>query len=201
MVEVKCLQCGNTFKKYKSDIKKYCNRECWHNSTFGHSRGGWKFSEEIKKKLSIIHKGKKHTEEHNKNVSLAKKGKKFSEEHKIKLRESRKKLFASGYKPHNYKEDRSTLCRFSKQGERRTSIYFNWRKEVWKRDNFKCRLLDENCSGRIEAHHILGWSSHPELRYEINNGITLCHAHHPRKRAEEKRLAPYFNELVSVSKD
>ena len=34
-----------------------------------------------------------------------------------------------------------------------------------------------------------------------NNGITLCFAHHPRKRAEEKRLSPYFMELVSVSKE
>ena len=41
----------------------------------------------------------------------------------------------------------------------------------------------------------------PKLRYEINNGITLYHAHHLRKRAEEKRLAPIFQELVSVSKE
>jgi len=36
--------------------------------------------------------------------------------------------------------------------------------------------------------------------FTIKNGITLCHAHHPRKRAEEKRLEPLFKELVSVSK-
>ena len=74
---------------------------------------------------------------------------------------------------------------------------------VWLRDNFKCKIADQNCKGRIEAHHILGWTAYPELRYQLNNGITLCHAHHPRKRAEEKRLIPTFNELlglVSVSK-
>ncbi len=49
------------------------------------------------------------------------------------------------------------------------------------------------------VHHILGFTAYPELRYEINNGITLCQAHHPLKRAEEKRLAPVFQELVSVS--
>jgi NUMOD3 motif-containing protein len=55
--------------------------------------------------------------------------------------------------------------------------------------------------GRLEAHHILNWREYPELRYDINNGITLCHAHHPRKRAEEKRMVSYFTELLSVSKE
>lgn len=71
---------------------------------------------------------------------------------------------------------------------------------VYSRDGFKCRIDNESCGGRIEAHHILGWKDYPDLRYESKNGITLCHAHHPRKRAEEKRLAPVFQELVSVSK-
>ena len=39
-----------------------------------------------------------------------------------------------------------------------------------------------------------------KLRYEINNGITLCHAHHPRGRAKGKQLTPYFQELVLASK-
>ena len=94
--------------------------------------------------------------------------------------------------------DRTKLSRISKQGERRTSIYFDWRKRVWERDNWKCRINNSDCKGRIESHHILGWSSYPELRYNINNGITLCHAHHPRKRAEEKQLAPIFQELIAI---
>lgn len=81
-----------------------------------------------------------------------------------------------------------------------TRGYKNWRAEVYKRDKFTCRIADNNCDGRIEAHHILAWSTHPELRYQVNNGIILCHAHHPRARAEEKRLIPTFMELVSVSK-
>ena len=74
-----------------------------------------------------------------------------------------------------------------------------WSIDVKKRDKFLCRIADSKCNGRLEAHHILGWKEYPELRYQINNGITLCHAHHPRKRAEEKRLIPTFTELVSMS--
>lgn len=78
-------------------------------------------------------------------------------------------------------------------------LYKQWRKAVYSRDNFKCRIADGYCEGRLEAHHILAWRDYPELRYTINNGITLCHAHHPRRRAEEKRLEPVLQALVSVS--
>jgi hypothetical protein len=71
-----------------------------------------------------------------------------------------------------------------------------WRMNVYKRDNFKCKISNDDCNGKIEAHHILTWKDHPELRYEINNGITLCHFHHPRKREDEKRLSPYFQNLI-----
>lgn len=84
--------------------------------------------------------------------------------------------------------------------ERNNSEYKQWRTKIWLRDNYKCKILDSNCFGKIEAHHILGWTEFPELRYKINNGITLCHAHHPRKRAEEKRLVSEFQALVSASK-
>lgn len=72
-----------------------------------------------------------------------------------------------------------------------------WRRNVKNRDGWKCFINDENCEGRLEAHHILSWKQHPELRYEINNGITLCRYHHPRKDAEVVRLAPDFQKMVS----
>lgn len=94
-----------------------------------------------------------------------------------------------------YKKDRTQL-KHSFKDERRSSIYNTWRRDVCNRDNWKCKISNQNCNGRLEVHHILGFTQYPELRYEINNGITLCHAHHPRKRAEEQQLAPIFQELV-----
>lgn len=79
--------------------------------------------------------------------------------------------------------------------------YLQWVKKVKKRDNNICQSKDQNCSGYNIAHHIKSWSEYPELRYKVSNGITLCQAHHPRKRAEEKRLILFFMELVSVSND
>jgi hypothetical protein len=52
--------------------------------------------------------------------------------------------------------------------------YKYWMLEVKKRDNWKCKINNCDCNGRLEAHHILPWEQFPELRYSINNGITLC---------------------------
>lgn len=87
-----------------------------------------------------------------------------------------------------------------RQHERNNPQYKQWRREVWLRDNFKCKIANPDCKGRIEAHHILGWTLHPELRYEVNNGITLCHHHHPRKSKDELELSPYFQSLVREMK-
>lgn len=78
--------------------------------------------------------------------------------------------------------------------------YKQWRTAVFKRDEFKCKIGKDICSRKLQAHHILNWIDYPELRYDVNNGITLCHAHHPRGRANEKRMVSTFMELLSVSK-
>lgn len=74
--------------------------------------------------------------------------------------------------------------------------YKIWRKSVFERDNYTCKLKSLECISKIEAHHIYRWADYPELRYIINNGITLCKFHHPLKKSEEKRMIPIFQELL-----
>lgn len=103
------------------------------------------------------------------------------------------KCFRSKHHP-NYIEDRSQL---KKHNRRNDMSYKEWSRNVKIRDGWKCKISDENCNGRIEAHHILSWKDYLELRYDINNGISLCHFHHPRKRIDEINLSPYFKSLVA----
>ncbi len=118
------------------------------------------------------------------------KGKKMTAEQKKKIGQ------ANGGRNHwAWIEDRTKL----KVTDRRNdSAYKDWRRAVYLRDGFKCKIRNRQCSGKITAHHILGWASYPELRYEIKNGITLCQHHHPSKRLDEKMLAPKFQKLVKV---
>lgn len=155
----------------------------------------WKLSVEQNKKKSEMMKGKNPhiwTDESKKKLSESKRGSKQSLETKIK-----RGILVKGEEHHSFIKDRTKLKRFNDSArDRRSYAYIEWRKRVYTRDNFKCRIANTECKGRLEAHHILGYTEHPELRYEINNGITLCHFHHPKKRSEEINLSPYFQKLV-----
>ena len=95
---------------------------------------------------------------------------------------------------YNWISDRTKL---SKGDEYRNSpAHREWSRSVKNRDGWKCKISNGDCSGQVVAHHILSWRDYAELRYQINNGITLCHAHHPRGRAKEKLMSPYFMELL-----
>lgn len=59
---------------------------------------------------------------------------------------------------------------------RRSSKAKIWRDEVFKRDNYKCRVTGEN--GILVPHHIKLFSYFPEDRFDINNGITLLETVH-----------------------
>lgn len=82
------------------------------------------------------------------------------------------------------------------KNKRNDGEYKQWVIRIKNRDNWKCRINNKDCSGYCVVHHILPWSEYPELRYELKNGITLCQAHHPKKRAEEKLLIPFFTGLM-----
>jgi hypothetical protein len=62
---------------------------------------------------------------------------------------------------------------------RDTNEYPLWQKEVFKRDNYKCIICGSNKN--LNAHHLDSFSRYPDLRYIVENGVTLCEKHHDTK--------------------
>jgi predicted HNH restriction endonuclease len=55
--------------------------------------------------------------------------------------------------------------------------YKNWRKNVFERDDYTC----QKCfviGGNLNAHHISSFNNNPDLRFKLENGLTLCESCH-----------------------
>ena len=60
---------------------------------------------------------------------------------------------------------------------RHSTKYKIWRTLVFERDNWTCQTCGER-GGNKEAHHIKQWAYYHKLRFDVNNGVTLCYDCH-----------------------
>lgn len=150
-----CQNCGKIFKGTKYNVNKYCSRECYNQA---HS---------IKNKTrecptchSLFEA--KSSEDiycswecYNKNRNMPK-----------------------GEKHWNWQGGISVL------NDKRDSVkYKEWRKAVYERDNYRCVKCGSKT--KLNAHHKKSWKHYPELRYNIDNGITLCEKCHIKLHQEK----------------
>ena len=56
---------------------------------------------------------------------------------------------------------------------RRSIYYVNWRNKVFKRDNYTCQKCGKK-GVYLHPHHIKNFANYSDLRFDVNNGITLC---------------------------
>lgn len=63
---------------------------------------------------------------------------------------------------------------------RNSSDYKSWREGVFEKDNYTCQCCGDNKGGNLQSHHIENFSDNEDLRFDVNNGITLCeNCHNP----------------------
>jgi len=139
----------------------------WNKDKNGYStkwKGGH-HSELAKKKMSIAKLGRTLTIEQRKKISQKLKG---------RMPKNLKMLDNSGSKSHWWKGGITPINKMLRKG-REWKI---WRKAVFERDNYTCQKCNKRSkSGKrieIHPHHIKNFSDYPELRFAIDNGITLC---------------------------
>lgn len=77
---------------------------------------------------------------------------------------------------------KGNLCIHDREKERFSKEYKEWRKSVFKRDNYICQCCGDRSglghSVILQAHHIENFSSAINKRYNLDNGITLCYNCH-----------------------
>jgi hypothetical protein len=197
-----CVQCEKEFVKpiwislkNWNKTRKYCSTEC--QSKFWVGRPGRKLGHIGQKAWN---KGKKlHYQVWNKGKGdYAKKlgfgkwmlGKKASPEARKSNSERMKRRIAEG--KHNFYIDGRTpinkLLRHSLE-------YKLWRETVFKRDNWTCQECNaRNGNGKavyLHAHHVKPFAYHPELRFELSNGRTLCRSCHAKTDTYKRKAINY----------
>jgi 5-methylcytosine-specific restriction endonuclease McrA len=83
--------------------------------------------------------------------------------------------------------------------KRSTVENVEWAKNVKKRDNYICQVCFKN-SNNLISHHLMAFAQYPELRLDINNGITLCrkcHNEFHKIYGKGKNTLEQFNEYRS----
>lgn len=154
----------------------------------GNGREGTKHSEETKERMRQARVGKNY-------FVPSKKGIRNSPESIEVTRQKQIARFKDKTKHPRWIKNRSEVKTYP--NKKADSLYKQWVYDIKRRDLWKCCLKDDSCLGKLEAHHILNWSEYPELRYSLNNGITLCHTHHPRGRVREKEMEPLLTSIVN----
>ncbi len=89
---------------------------------------------------------------------------------------------------------RGGITKETQQG-RGCKKYKMWQRMIFERDGFKCVWC--NSKERIEADHIKRWATHPELRYNVDNGRTLCLSCHNKTRNKKYYENPELPEVKS----
>lgn len=184
----KCSQCGKEIKvpPSKNSKNNFCCRECYN---LFHSKNTKEYKCEVCGKIF------KSNEQKNANRFCCRKC--YDEWHRIKNKErvcpTCGKTFIAKSSEDKYCSRECHLQNLHQKmkGEghplwkggvsklndhRDNNDYKNWRRQVYERDDYKC--VKCGSKEKLNAHHILSWKHYPELRYDLDNGITLCEKCH-----------------------
>ena len=139
-------------------------------------RKGEKMTKESREKMSKVKMGNKnalgykHKKETKQKISKALTGRVVSDETRKK-----ESLLRKGEKHYNWKGGITN----NNNKIRNSEEYRLWRKSCFERDNFTCQKTGVS-GGKLIVHHINNFADFPELRFAIDNGITLSEEAHIR---------------------
>ena len=185
---VKCAHCGKEIYRKRCRLKKhnYCDAYCQMKYRYAHGLNGKEVTQmahEVLRERGHYKRDNTYLCERNpaKNLEVRKK---ISES---KFGEKNPMYHKYGENNPNYRGGISNIRRLL-WGR---CEYKEWRKNIFERDNFTCQICDDDKGGNLNAHHIKNFRDYPELRLDIDNGITLCKKCHIdiHKQLKNKELS------------
>jgi hypothetical protein len=130
---------------------------------------------------NMVAKGSTMSDESRRKMSEAAKnrpsnriGKKHTVETRKKISQLTRERTDRGKDHYNFKHGKA-IRSFN---DRRKIEYQDWRKAVFERDHYTCVDCGDNKGGNLRAHHLKSFADNPDLRFDVDNGITLCHKCH-----------------------
>lgn len=174
IMEKTCKKCGKLFYKKDNESINSWNKRlyCSHSCANSVNHNGHLFV----KGMTAFNKGKKG----------------LSGESNSLWKRINKKCIVCGkdFVVKHYRKDTAKFCSkkcseiYRDEGKtseneriRKSKEYRSWRELVFERDDWTC----QKCLSRgkeLNPHHIIGFSDDENLRFDINNGITLCRKCH-----------------------
>ncbi len=190
MTVVACDTCGLELKISPSQIHahNFCSNPCrykWRKTLTGELHHAWTGGRCIEKACVRcgasfkVYPCRKDIQTHcslacaNRDISDAQRGK----PNKNKGRSGevnalyRKGYMLRGEANTNYKGEQSLTRRNSLI--RVSADFQEWRLKVFTRDDYTCQHCGKR-GGNLHAHHIKPFAKYPELRFVVDNGLTLC---------------------------
>ena len=195
-----CLNCSNEFTTLPSRVEKgngkYCSKVCFFIYS---EEARVSFLKTFAKEHSPWNKGVKRTKKclqcetlftsSNQGISsrtycskqcyhLSTKGKTAHNRGTKWSKELRDRMIGSN--SHAWIDGRST----DNEIVRHSIELANWRRKVFERDNYTCQDCGQ-VGGKLNADHIKSFALYPELRFDIDNGQTLCDDCHKVKTSAD----------------
>lgn len=165
-VTKQCDVCGEEITRKPSEFGEnvYCGRSCYHKSRRSSYTG----------KTSKVNYTCTYCGGVFKQYKSQMKGKKYTY-CGIECKDKHNGDLFRGENHHRWNPELTEEQRIQR---RKNQDYIQWRESVYERDDYTCQCCEDNKGGNLVAHHILNFSEHEDLMYEITNGITLCDVCH-----------------------
>lgn len=160
-IEAVCTVCNKKFKRKPGQFKSsifYCSKECYVNSPKPERK-----IDRIKincdncgKRIEIL---KCQTKGKN-NIYCSSKCRNISH--------------GKLYKGKNHPNFNPNLSLEERITNRKYNEYYEWRKKIYKNNNFTCQSCGDDKGGNLIAHHLNSYRVNKKLRTSLENGVTLC---------------------------